>query len=692
MSRSPFKPVPKPAKTVERRDSAVDNMLEETTNPFVRRGLRRSPPAGSQADQLPQDLPEQNINPFERRGLRRSPVSSQVLETVGDIIGQNKVLPKILISEADVLPSGTTDALVIGPPQSQPEPVMTQETSTTQSTEAITLSGSDRPEEAQSAPKNTERPKSTEPTQVDVTPEIRGKRERHLEDSSRKHAHVQAAEPLVVSRNHDQPKELEVASKTTEPKRSSKSASAVPSYVRRDKEHNLEITLNRSHRSSQVVHPVSSRRKELEQPELPPTPTQLGIPDPIVTTPPTGIHDTPSKRAKKKQKAKSSPLKPRDPPPPAAEAKSGKPKRPQTVVRRRSSRFLVPEDPHASKKKTRDDLLKQIEQLRADVALGNKEIERLRLEYESRKPRPTAPSNPDEILGMLLRATEADAVPKRKASEASIFKSIESFLPFTSRRKRQIVAIPASNKPIPSHLPVAIDNSLPYLQVFSPLVYTSAITLLPPVSRSPDTSLEETDHHILQRHLINASHPSGLFAARFSMTVDSSSLSITSLDIGALPSNAEKELGTFIRGRWSPDAMFNRDIGVVCWAMGRWVEVSISRAKFWCAVEEEFGTSEARAKSFEHKVRKRKRVGSVILDENDDGNKEAEKEQKWTMRQLLPHMGQTAIELSSEEVELRFEWKISFDWTGEVESAISASARLPRSCESVRHFLRIDFY
>jgi hypothetical protein len=40
------------------------------------------------------------------------------------------------------------------------------------------------------------------------------------------------------------------------------------------------------------------------------------------------------------------------------------------------------------------------------------------------------------------------------------------------------------------------------------------------------------------------------------------------------------------------------------------------------------------------------------------------------------------MELANEEVELRFEWRIRFDWTGEVESHIAAIARLPRNCKS----------
>lgn len=663
LSRSPFKQAPKPIETIEQHDEMQEQ--ENIVNPFVKRGLRRSPPVGSQTGGVLQDLDQQNTNPFEKRGLRRSPISSQAVEAAGEILGQSKALPEVSISAADLLPAEVAEAPAVSRP---PEPREQDRLPTTQSTEPITVNSFELQEEAQLTQRDTDPKRSSEAVQRIVLPNLQGQRERHLEERSRRPRRSSHAAEAVVF-NQRQSEEPELPPKSTEQTRTSS---------------------RRPGRSSQAAEPVTFNRRQPQEPELPPTPTQLGIPDPIVTTPPTGIHDTPSKRARKRSgKVKSSPLKPRDLAPPTrpktAEPESqSKSKKPQTVTRRRSSRFLVPEDPHADKKKTRDDLLKELQQLQADIALGNQENERLRLQHESRKLRPTAPSNPDELLDMLLRATAPEPTPKPK-KPTSIFKSIDSFLPFTSRRKRQPTALAALNKPVPSHLPITLDDPLPYLQVFSPLVYTSAITLLPLEPTSPDTSVQEAEQTVLQRHLIKASHPSGLFSARLSMTVDSSLLSITSLDIEALPSNAEKELGTFMRKRSNPDAVLGRDIGVICWAMGRWVEVSVSRAKFWCAVEQDFGKPEARAKSLQRKVRKRKRRASVVLDEDNvsgqDGNDE-ETKQKWTMRQLLPHMGRTAMELTNDEVELRFEWRIGFDWTGEVESAVSASARLPKSCTS----------
>lgn len=113
--------------------------------------------------------------------------------------------------------------------------------------------------------------------------------------------------------------------------------------------------------------------------------------------------------------------------------------------------------------------------------------------------------------------------------------------------------------------------------------------------------------------------------------------------------------------------------------MSRWVEVSIKRAQFWCAVENEFGTTEARIKSLQ---RKKKRKRQALVDDGGggaEGEDESEKI-KWTRKQLLPHFGRSSMELLSEVVELRFEWKIGFDWTGEVESSLGAAARVPKSC------------
>jgi hypothetical protein len=161
-----------------------------------------------------------------------------------------------------------------------------------------------------------------------------------------------------------------------------------------------------------------------------------------------------------------------------------------------------------------------------------------------------------------------------------------------------------------------------------------------------------------------------------------------------------------VRKRASEEGVLGRDVSVICWAMGRWMEASGLRARFWCLVEEEFGSEEKRKRSAERwkesTRRKRKRRSGTVVEDGEEaaplgerdetGNVgEGSKSGKWTRRQLFPHMGRTAMDIVGEGVDLRLEWRVGFDWTGEAESHISASARMPKSCESFFAFYHFPF-
>ncbi|PVH83237.1 hypothetical protein DL98DRAFT_559055 [Cadophora sp. DSE1049] len=739
LSRSPIKRPERPPV-----EFPVADTLRDDFNPFQKKGLRRSPISSSAEapESIIQDpVLEDGFNPFKKTGLRRSPISSQAepmlsqpLETAFRV---SPTAPDPPMARSENIPEPFSPTKKLRRSPVMPEPVrgalekIPEPFSPTKRLRRSPLiaepvrTGLRRSPVPPQAPVETvESPKSTRPAEPEpevlqtlqaqsahvprrLFAEIPNKQEvsqpRDNLPEARQQAGTAPDEPVsqpkmlfaeIPREPMEQTQALiqeSVTSTTpTEPlsrhSSASKSTAKPPKTVQhKDSTHAPESNRRpEPSRMDEAVHNLFTGNRRAEEPDLPPTPTQLGIPDPVVTTPPSGIHDTPSKRARRNKALgatlKSSPLKPRNPPPqeppqpvPQPELKPDKPKR------RKSARFLVPEDPHASKKKERDDLLKQLQQLQADVALANQENERLRLRSESRKKGLSAAPNADELRSMLLRTTVSETSIEHAPKPRSAFQSMHSFLPFAGRRRR--TAAPVSEKPLPSHLPIALNDPLPYLQAFSPLTYSSTVTLLPSEQVSSDPSLLE-EQPILQRHVITASHPSGLFTTRLSMTVDTSALTIAALDILRLDMNAEKELGTFIRSRCRSDHPLGKDITVVCWAMSRWIEVSIQRARFWCVVESDFGTLQARAKSMQKK-RKRKRQGLGQDDESsaavDKESGEAEEKQTWTRRQLLPNIGRTGLELANEHVELRFEWKISFDWTGEVESAISASARLPRT-------------
>ena len=717
---------------------------QEISNPFKKRDLRRSPIV------VQESIQQENIDPFNKRGLPRSPISSQPLATlrqgsvqpevsttpteqpprslfvdnpqendedVDEQIQQQieqeveleveqeddavlpqlreqksspKIVPRPILSDHPILTDPEFSRAVEDALQSS-SPVQYQASSSSDSpnafnisrvseTEAIThdsTSFSQAIEAAISSSPSRRSGRASRPTSIILSEpvELRQQPERHPSPD------IPLLNSLVadsISQSQQPPLKPADSSLLRSPARRMRPASAA---------NRLEPL-----RSSQLPKTRTRIRfTEPKEPELPPTPTQLGMDDPIVTTPPAGIHDTPGKKARRNkslgERLKSSPLKPQDPPPQERDKRQSleteiqpkfksNTKQKELAQRRKSARFLTPTDPHASKKQERDALLKELQQLQADITLANKETERLHLR-ETQKSKPAGPGHAKDLLAVLLRSTAPELPSKPERNMTSIFKSIGSFLPFSSRRKHQS-SIVAVEKRIPSHLPIALDDPLPYLQAFSPLIYISNITISTP-EHDPDTSVSTLEVTALQHHIITASHPSGLFHARLGMTVDSSIPCIISLDILKLDANADKELGTFLRSRYDDSPLPNKDIGVVCWGMGRWVEVSLARARLWCTIEHEFGTPEARARSFQ---RNKKRKHAKTHDSaSQDTNDEDTTRPVWTKKQLLPNMGRSALELVTDDVELRFEWNVGFDWTGEIESIISASARVPEDCK-----------
>jgi hypothetical protein len=484
-----------------------------------------------------------------------------------------------------------------------------------------------------------------------------------------------------------------------------------------------EVQVQEPSRPAELSRPAAEPSRPAE-PDLPPTPTQRGIPDPVVTTPPTGIHDTPSRRGKRK--AKGSPLKPR---PQATKGKE--PERPAEATepepepankRQRTAetanRHLVPADPHAEKKRLRDQLLKEIDELQADVELAEEENERLRQHYTSTKAF-EEPTLPDEILDLLIRTTAELRPEAPPPKPTSLLSSIRSFLPFAPRPRRPPIPLPKQEPDLPTHLPIKLEDPLPYLKLFTPLEYNSTITLLPPTP--PGSGTDDAPGPLLQNHDIQISAPFSLLSASLNLVVDTSRFSVASLSLASLTPAAEAELGTWIRARAGSEGVLGKDVSAVCWAMGRWYEVAMRRARFWLECERRFGSGEGRRREvlrLKEVGRRRKagpRAGSRRILRVEGGGAEGDGEdgaegeavdggeihddeegedgvgkEKWTRKQIRQQMGRSVMILDDGKVELKIGWEIRFDWTGEAESYITGRARVPRGCEfGVSHVVMI---
>ena len=129
------------------------------------------------------------------------------------------------------------------------------------------------------------------------------------------------------------------------------------------------------------------------EPELPPTPTQLGLEAP--PEPPRGLLNSPSRRPPRKKASgvKSSPLKPRDPP---HEVLSKTERRTSSRIQGLMKQTRQQPEPEVEqiseevleKQRLRDRLQVHLQRLQEDVELCEKEIERVR--------KPGVPQDPDE--------------------------------------------------------------------------------------------------------------------------------------------------------------------------------------------------------------------------------------------------------------------------------------------------------
>lgn len=502
-------------------------------------------------------------------------------------------------------------------------------------------------------------------------------------------------------------------------------------------------------RSEDVLQPLMARDKrrsgldlfrtggEQPEPELPPTPER---PDPEMSTPPSGIHNsTPSKRAskrrgrgKKGQPTSSSPLKqpplkatPRTEPKVSAFAKGSR-KMPTTKEKIAKSshdqqrdghaaRGVRPPDPHAEKKAERERLLAEIAELEADLSLVAAENERIRAAAETRSA-PSLPPNQRDIFRLLRRRALPLETETPDAMEEWLQTAMNpvAFLPFGKASTSlaeiftfgQSSAEEAEQKPLISHhpIPMTAAEELPFLQAFSPLAFRSALVVLPPQ--------EQSDAPPLQKHLITATstaHP-GLFMARIEMTVHSKSLRITELGVPSMTPAAAAELQPLISrvaasGQKEAGSALVRNVTVLFWAMGEWVRVATRRAKFWCALDRLVRDKAALRDAVQQlRMRKKRKYnrrrnrggGSGDGDNEGDDDDELSSEaphssgpaSSYSSAELLTHLGRTAMdvdvplqqETGGKDVgapAVRVLWSIGFDWTGEAQSDVGILLGVP---------------
>ncbi|KAF2814474.1 uncharacterized protein BDZ99DRAFT_437427 [Mytilinidion resinicola] len=347
----------------------------------------------------------------------------------------------------------------------------------------------------------------------------------------------------------------------------------------------------------------------------------------------------------------------------------------------------APVDPEIGKKKQEKERLeREMDALQEEVSQYERAVE------VSRKS--SSGALPDDFgfdeLVSLINNTDVSVSVAENPKAAPISLLLSSFLPF-SKPPPATTEVSAEDlaTPIPSHAPLDLDDPLPYLRLFTPFTYKSRIDI--PNTRSDMSNASD----LYQTHSIEVLEPRKLLAAKMNMTIDVSKQKLVKLSITHLSQWAERELGTWIRGKAR-----EKDLGAISWALGSFLDVAIRRAECWQKCQhllEDVASSGGKALPGKRKGRPATR--DIDSDEDAEGSTEEEdavagvaaggeqaekgktkmkRKARVSRKQLLTHLGRELLIFESSEIVLKIGWDIGFDWTGEAKSIVKASAAFPR--------------
>lgn len=458
------------------------------------------------------------------------------------------------------------------------------------------------------------------------------------------------------------------------------------------------------------------------EPELPPTPIQLGISAPPGQ--PRGLESLSSgsrrRRFRDATTKTTSPLKQRT---------DGEQVEPSSPLKHRSRALLEgqwtgPEDPsergqrktdsdsigaHASARSTENEVTasgferpvvdeeadstpdpESIEQ-RETLSATRKQLERLKSEVARLETLVDDPQNQpeddltddtrpplDPTLLALLTTANPSCDPEYDFSNSTPPKPL----------REEILDVFKSSISIPAGV-----DPLPYLTAFAP----------GNLQLSTHTRTIMQDQRVHQTHTLDLSapkpFPAHVFGATVEVLVDAEEEAVRSIAVKRLGRGVPKmvvavsqkskngkpkrktagfdqtldrawqktQLGKWIVRRLEPGSLHALDVGGLIWGIGRWWDAAVGRARLWARVRRMLSSKAATA------------------DENDedDEEKEVDAEKKFTLSELLPHVHREGMVIripaaanrdrQPSSIQLHLAYTLSLDWTGEVSRHVDVS-------------------
>ncbi|PWY64750.1 hypothetical protein BO70DRAFT_346835 [Aspergillus heteromorphus CBS 117.55] len=388
----------------------------------------------------------------------------------------------------------------------------------------------------------------------------------------------------------------------------------------------------------------------LDEPDLPPTPTQLGLERPpgrpkgLLSSSPSSQQGTWGRRNTEGPDQTPSKLRSVDHGGSEESAQSG-------LALDRAS-FPAPT---LKKRKLRGALLSELQQLKKDVAeleTWSKNLGQDDLDSSSNKNNKSDNnSDPDLTKLTALLATVYPIQPAQTtyhSNDASISSLISSLLPFA-------VKSPPQHPPeTPLINPFALQEHAQTEQ------YLTALAPLNLAASSPSISTSAPD--LVDRHTLKFSAPPPFPSIRYKISVtydvDPGIQSLVSLSVLSPAEGSDARIPEYL-WRWIDSRLANPllrlDVSGLCWGINRYWEALVSRAELWSHMEKQH---------------------AAVISGHSQWNNNAKPFKTSDLRHILPHIERTSMLFESKRgsVKLLLSCELIMDeWTCEPELAAGIS-------------------
>ncbi|KAI9828206.1 MAG: hypothetical protein M1826_006134 [Phylliscum demangeonii] len=333
-------------------------------------------------------------------------------------------------------------------------------------------------------------------------------------------------------------------------------------------------------------------------------------------------------------------------------------------------------DPASFLRDTKAQLLSELHQLEREVEVLKQALDQAGRLPATVSPTPReAPDAADDQAGFVGSLPPAHIAMHDGAARLSW----GVLLPFCKRRRAPGPAATRALLPIPdhappSHHPIELAHPLPYLQAFTRLTFTWIATSS---HVEPGRGGGRHGRTRLDEHTMRATAPHQLLSATIHLAVDRRTHAIARLTLPSLSAWAEPELGRWARARAQDDSVAGKDIASVCWALGRYWELAEKRARFWLRCERCFpllATTHAGSRLPLSLSSPSSPSQPLPLPPPPPAHDEPSSSDRL---QLSRHLGRAHFLFRHQGVQLLVGWQITFDWTGQAQSQVSATASVP---------------